>query len=85
MFEEDVRKKLKELSESIFSKLNELEKAYLVNVYYQKNKEIKMYKNIIKELELFIKNQKNQNDLDGYMVIYVDEVLNKLKDLKKEV
>lgn len=85
MFEEDVKKKLKELSESIFSKLNELEKAYLVNVYYQKNKEIKMLKNIIQELELFIKNQKNQNDLDGYMVIYVDEVLNKLKDLKKEV
>lgn len=36
MFEEDVRKKLKELSESIFFKLNELEKTYLVNVYYQK-------------------------------------------------
>lgn len=51
----------------------------------KKNKEIKMLKNIIKELELFIKNQKNQNDLDGYMVIYVDEVLNKLKDLKEEV
>lgn len=48
------------------------------------NNEIERLNNIINELEKWIKNDENHNDSLGYEVVYVDELLNRLKELKEE-
>lgn len=58
-------KKAKELTDSIFDKLNDQERVYLAWVHNQKNKEIKRLNNIINELEkeLFIKKEFYEREL----------------------
>ena len=47
-------KKAKELTDSIFNKLNDQERIYLAWIHKQKNKEIERLNNIINEFDRYI-------------------------------
>lgn len=71
--EEIVRKRLKKLANSIFSKLNDVEKSYLLMVNNEKNKqtnelkqELKRKDNIIKSLISYLETQINDYKEMGY-------------------
>lgn len=77
-------KKAKELTDSIFDKLNDQERVYLAWVHNQKNKEIKRLNDIINELEKDLNDRyygrgKYHMDSD---IIGIKDVLNTLQELK---
>ena len=77
-------KKAKELTDSIFDKLNDQERVYLAWVHNQKNKEIKSLNDIIDKLEIDLNDRyygrgKYHMDSD---IIGIKDVLNTLQELK---
>ncbi len=86
-------KKAKELTDSIFNKLNDQERVYLAWIHNQKNKEIERLNNIINELEKDIiekinniKNNYSQVNGNYFNMNYVldtyEDILNRLQELK---
>lgn len=81
--EEIVRKSLKELANNIFSKLNDVEKSYLLMVNNEKNKQIN---ELQQELQ---RKDDNWNELKRYIKASdecwdLQAVLDKMKELENE-
>lgn len=80
-------KKAKELTDSIFDKLNDQERVYLAWVHNQKNKEIKRLNNIIKEIRNqlnYLETYSSKEDIFEDMKRRLNNIDNILKDSDKE-
>ena len=76
-------KKAKELTDSIFNKLNDQERVYLAWIHNQKNKEIERLNNIMNEsAEEILKELEENNHLSYGVALAIRQKLLDYKELK---
>ena len=75
-------KKAKELTDSIFDKLNDQERLYLAWIHNQKNKEIKRLNNNWNKLKKWIEEYRNETGLSEYETGISDALYDTLKKMK---